>query len=93
MARPSWLSDTFAAVTLAIAVYCAARLVVAGARRRESELDADGVHLLMGVAMAGMLVPALSFGPAAAWEAVFAVAAAWFAWQAIRVWRGYGTGR
>jgi uncharacterized protein DUF5134 len=93
VAGPSWLSDTFAAVMLLIAVYCAARLAVAGAWRRESELDADGVHLLMGVAMAGTLVPALSFAPSGAWVAVFAAAAAWFAWQAARAWRGPGTGR
>jgi uncharacterized protein DUF5134 len=93
VAGPSWLSDTFAAVMLLIAVYCAARLAVAAAWRRETELDTDVVHLLMGVAMAGTLAPALSFAPSAVWMAVFAVAAAWFAWQAVRVRRGLGAGR
>jgi len=41
----------------------------------------------MGAAMAGMLQPGLTPVPAAAWCAVFAVAAAWFAWQAIRAGR------
>src|ERR1700758_3185553 len=67
VAGPSWLSDTFAAVMLLIAVYCAARLAVAAAWRRETELDTDVVHLLMGVAMAGTLAPALSFAPSAVW--------------------------
>lgn len=93
MAGPSWLSDTFAAVMLLIAVYCAARLAAAGVWRRETELDTDGVHLLMGVAMTGTLAPALSLAPSAAWVTVFAVTAAWFAWQAVRVRRGLGAGR
>jgi hypothetical protein len=44
----------------------------------------------MGVAMAGMLQPRLTAVPAAAWSAVFAAGAAWFAWQAIHA-RGRGT--
>jgi hypothetical protein len=72
--------------------YCAGRLAVAGVRRRETDLDADGLHLVMGVAMAGMLAPALSFLSPGTWEMVFGVTAAWFAWQAARVWRGYGPG-
>jgi len=45
------------------------------------------VHVLMGVAMAGMLEPRLGLVPGVAWEAMFGVAAAWFGWQAIRVRR------
>jgi hypothetical protein len=92
MSGPAWLSDAFAAAMLVIAAYCAMRLAVAGWRVRETELDADGLHLVMGVAMAGMLTPRLSLAPASAWTAVFAVATAWFAWQELRVRRGLGTG-
>jgi hypothetical protein len=92
MAAPAWLSDVFAAVMLAVASYCAGRLTVAWAWRRETDLDADGVHVFMGVAMAGMLAPALSVLTPAAWEAVFALWAVWFAWQAARAWRGDGAG-
>ena len=92
MGGPAWLADTFAAMMLVIAAYCALRLATAGARRRETELDADVLHLVMGVAMTGMLVPGLSFAPASAWTAVFAAAAGWFGWQKARVWRGLGTG-
>lgn len=92
MAAPAWLSGVFAAVMLAVASYCAGRLAVAAAWRRVTDLDADGVHVFMGVAMAGMLVPALSVLTPGAWEAVFALWAAWFGWQAVRVYRGDGTG-
>ena len=48
----------------------------------------------MGVAMAGMLAPQLSVLPGRVWQAVFGVAAAWFAARAIRPRvRQVGTGR
>jgi hypothetical protein len=88
MGGPAWLSDIFAAVMIAVAAYCASRLVVARWWRRPTDLDADGGHVVMGVAMAGMLVTGLRFLSAGIWEAVFAVAAAWFAWRFVRVRRG-----
>ena len=88
VAGPSWLAGVFAAVMIVIAVYCASRLAISRLRRRDTEFDADGVHVVMGVAMAGMLVPRLSPLPDSAWEAVFGIAAAWFAWQAIRTHHG-----
>jgi len=69
---------------IAIAVYCACRLAVSRLRGRDTELDADGLHVVMGVAMAGMLEPRLTAVPGAACGVVFAAGAAWFAWQAIR---------
>ena len=87
MAGPSWLAGVLAAVMIAIAVYCASRLAISRLWRRETEFDADAVHVVMGVAMAGMLVPRLSPLPDSTWEAVFGTAAAWFAWQAIRTRR------
>ncbi len=87
MAGPSWLTGAFAAVMIAIALYSAGRLAASRLRRRETEFDADAVHVVMGVAMAGMLVPRLSPLPDSTWQAVFGTAAAWFAWQAIRTRR------
>lgn len=93
MAGPGWLTGLLAAVMLTVAAYHATRLVAAySATRlvaaprwnRAAELDADGVHVVMGVAMAGMLAPALSFAPARLWQAFFAAAGAWFAWQSLR---------
>ena len=84
MAGPSWLAAALAAVMIATAVYCAGRLAAARLLRRFTEVEADSVHVVMGVAMAGMLLPGLSPLPATAWEAVFAAAAVWFAYRAVR---------
>ncbi len=79
-----WLGALIAALMLLIAASCAARLGISTSRGRATETDADGLHVAMGVAMAGMLEPRLSPVPGAVWQAVFAAAAAWFGWQAIR---------
>jgi uncharacterized protein DUF5134 len=92
MAGPSWLAVTLAAVMIVTALYCASRLAASRLRRRATELDADAVHAVMGAAMTGMLLPRLSPVPGSVWQAVFAVAAAWFAWQAIRGRRGHPPG-
>jgi hypothetical protein len=84
MAAPAWLSGIFAAVMLTVAVYCAGRLVAARRWRRPTEVDTDVGHVLMGVAMAGMLVARLRVIPDAAWEVVFAAGAAWYAWRLFR---------
>jgi hypothetical protein len=89
---PAWLAATLAAVMIVIAVYCAGRLVVSRLSRRETEADADAVHVAMGVAMAGMLLPWLSPLPSTIWEVVFGTAAAWFAWQAARARSGHPAG-
>lgn len=83
MTGPAWLPVGFAAVMLLIAACCSARLAIWRVCGRTTELDADALHVLMGVAMAGMLEPRLSPVPASVWRAVFAAAAAWFAWRAI----------
>jgi hypothetical protein len=83
MTVPAWLPMGLAAAMLLIAAGCAARLAICRARGRTTELEADALHVLMGVAMAGMLEPRLSPVPAAAWRVVFAAAAAWFSWRAI----------
>jgi Domain of unknown function (DUF5134) len=83
MTGPSWLGGMFAAVMIVTAGYSASRLVIFRARGRVTELDADALHVVMGVAMAGMLVPRLSVLPASAWAAVFGIGAVWFGWHAI----------
>ena len=84
MGAPVWLTASFAALMLTVATYCAGRLAVARRWQRPTELDTDVGHVLMGLAMAGMLVARLRLLPAATWEAVFAVGAAWFAWQLVK---------
>jgi uncharacterized protein DUF5134 len=83
MGAPAWLTGIFAALMLTVAAYCAGRLAVARRWRRPTELDTDAGHVLMGVAMAGMLVARLRILPAAAWMAVFAAGGAWFTWQLV----------
>ena len=81
MGGPSWLTGIFAAASLAVAVYCVGRLIAARRWRRPTELDTDGAHVVMGVAMAGMLVSGLHTLPSAIWEVVFAAGAAWFGYR------------
>jgi hypothetical protein len=78
---------------IAIAVYCAGRLAASRLWRRATAVDADGLHLVMGVAMAGMLVPRLGSLPGSVWEGVFGVGAAWFAGRAVWACRGNPVGR
>jgi len=88
MGGPAWLTAIFAAASLAVAVYCAGRLVVARRGHRPTELDTDGAHVIMGVAMAGMLVSGLRTLPSTIWEVVFATAAAWFGYRLLQTRRG-----
>jgi hypothetical protein len=87
MGGPGWLSGSFAAVMLTVAVYCAGRLLAARWWRRPTELDTDGAHVVMGVAMAGMLVSGLRTLPAGMWAGVFAAGAVWFGWLTLKARR------
>jgi len=85
---PSWILDIFAAIMLVVAAVSAARLVAARPWRhgahRAALADIDLAHLLMAIAMAGMLVSSLQTLPNGAWEAIFAVMTAWFAYRVVR---------
>jgi hypothetical protein len=85
---PSWLAGAFAAVVILAGAYSATRLAISLRRGRAAEFDADALHAVMGVAMAGMLVPRFSVLPDGVWVAIFSIAAAWFGWRAVRV-RGF----
>jgi Domain of unknown function (DUF5134) len=87
VSAPAWLAVSFAVLMIVIAVCCAARLAISRLPGRNTERDADALHVLMGVAMAGMLEPRLTPVAVTAWRAVFTAAAAWFAWRAIRAGR------
>jgi hypothetical protein len=77
---PASILDIFAALMLAVAATSAARLAAARPWQRGSLLtDTDVAHLLMAIAMAGMLTASLTTLPNAAWEVVFALMTAWFA--------------
>jgi hypothetical protein len=85
MAAPPWLAGAFAALAILIAACSASRLAISPLRQRSTDWDADGLHAVMGAAMAGMLVPRLDPLPGVAWAAAFAIAAAWFGWRALRL--------
>jgi len=91
MAGPSWLAWTFAGIMIIVSAYCLTRLAISWRRRRPADHRVDASHVLMGVAMAGMLVPRLRVFWTGGWEVVFAVGAAWFGWLAIREFRGRPT--
>jgi hypothetical protein len=77
---PAWLLDIVAALMLVVAAVSAARLVAARPWQRGSVVvDTDVAHVLMAVAMAGMLASSLSTLSATAWEVIFGVLTAWFA--------------
>ena len=91
MMTPAWILDIFAALMLVVAVVSAARLVAARPWQAGSVvLDTDVAHLLMAIAMAGMLASSLTTLPATAWEVVFGLLTAWFAYRVVRDARANG---
>jgi hypothetical protein len=82
---PAWILDLLAAIMLVVAAVSAARLVVATPWRPGSVIiDTDIAHLLMAIAMAGMLAASLQTLPSTAWEAIFGVLTAWYAFRVVR---------
>ncbi len=83
---PAWILDIFAALMLVVAAVSAARLVAARPWQAGSATtpDVDVAHLLMGIAMAGMLAAGLATLSNPAWVVVFAVLTAWFAVRVLR---------
>ncbi len=85
---PSWILDIFAAIMLVVAAVSAGRLVTARpwrrGTRRAALADIDVAHLLMAIAMAGTLAAGLRTLPGGAWEVIFAVMTAWFAYRVVR---------
>lgn len=88
---PTWILDILAGLMLAVAAVSAARLGLARPWRRGAAVtDTDVSHLLMGIAMAGMLVSALTTLPNGAWEGCFAVLIAWFGYRVVLDLRSNG---
>ena len=88
---PAWILDIFAAIMLVVAAVSAARLVAARPWQRGAVItDTDISHLLMGIAMAGMLAPSLTTLPNDAWAVVFGVLAVWFGYRVVRDYQASG---
>jgi hypothetical protein len=92
LSTPTWILGIFAVVMLLVAEVGAGQLVIARAWTRRGATNADIAvsDLLMGIAMAGILVRGLSALSNAVWEVVFAGMTAWFAWCLWRESRGRG---
>jgi Domain of unknown function (DUF5134) len=88
---PAWILDIFAAIMLVVAAVSAARLAAARPWQRGAVVtDTDISHLLMAIAMAGMLVASLATLPDDAWAAVFGVLAVWFGYRVVRDYQASG---
>lgn len=92
---PGWILDIFAGLLIAATVVSAARLIVAGRPGHSpaawsDHADIDAAHVLMGIAMAGMLAKGLRSLPDAVWEVTFAVLTAWFGWRVSAEFRRLG---
>ena len=91
MMTPDWILDIFAALMLVVAAVSAARLAEARPWQRGTVItDTDISHLLMGIAMAGMLVSSLSTLPNTAWAVVSGVLAVWFGYRVVRDYQANG---
>ena len=84
MTGQPWLAAAFAGIMIITAAYCLTRLRLSWRRRRPTDRPVDAVHVLMGVAMAGMLVPGLRVLWAGGWEIVFGVSGIVFLWRMAR---------
>ncbi|HTV99615.1 MAG TPA: DUF5134 domain-containing protein [Streptosporangiaceae bacterium] len=88
---PGFILDIFAVLMLLVAAVSAGRLALDRPwRRGVMDADVDGAHVLMGIAMAGMLVTRLSTLPNGVWTGIFSVLTVWFGWFVYRESRGGG---
>ena len=88
MPGPAWLAGAFAVSMLLVALAAASRLVAVGGRRARA--DVDVAEVVMGVAMAGMFLPALEVVPRGAAQPIFAGATVWFAGRFLLACLGRG---
>lgn len=88
MTGPTWLADIVGALMLAATVYAIVRIVVAWRTGKATDYAIEVCHAVMGVSMAGMLIPGLKIvTPGAStwtWVVVSAVITAWFAVSVLR---------
>jgi Domain of unknown function (DUF5134) len=88
--RPPLLYDALGVMMLAVAAYGMVLLVTMAAEHRSVGRDVEISHVAMGVAMAGMFVPAWSFGPDVLWELIFVVLLVWFTARSVQSVRAWG---
>jgi hypothetical protein len=82
----SWLRWTFAAATIAVALFHVTRLVVSGAWGRRHGVDADLTHAAMGAVMAVMLLGGLGPSESRRLAVLFGIPLVWFAWRSMHAY-------
>jgi hypothetical protein len=90
MGTPAWLYYLFGILMIAVAAYCFVLLVLSITAHRPAGRDVDISHSLMGIAMAGMFVPAWAFGPSGLWELAFFALMVWFVVRSIQSIQRFG---
>jgi hypothetical protein len=73
-----------------VAAYGAALLLLSALRHRRAGRDVEVSHVAMGLAMAGMFVPAWSFGSGTIWVLVFIAFLVWFIVRSIQSIERFG---
>jgi hypothetical protein len=80
---PVWLAAIFGVILLCAAAYSIGRIIYARRTRKRTDYAVDASNSLMGISMAGMLIPGLAIvtpGPSTVlWIGLWILAAAWFA--------------
>jgi Domain of unknown function (DUF5134) len=78
MPHPAWVGDVFAAALVVVGAYCLTRLVAFVPMGRRTHADVNVGHVLMAMAMVGMLVPGWRTLPDDVWAVTFLVTGVWF---------------
>lgn len=88
MIGPTWLAAIFGTTIIVAALAALVRIIVAWRTRKATDVEIDIHNVVMGVSMAGMLIPTLPFvtiGPSTtAWIIAWILVAIWFAASVIR---------
>jgi hypothetical protein len=90
---PAWLSNLLSMLMLALAAYSLWRLLIARAWERDTDYETDALHLLAGLAAAGLISTWAHTLPRGAWTVVFAAGGVYFAVRAVRSWAEAGDRR
>ncbi len=75
---PSWMYYSLGVLMFVVATYGGTLLLLSLWRNRSAGRDVEASHVAMGLAMAGMFVPAWAFGSGTAWILVFITLLVWF---------------
>lgn len=86
MNAPSWLSSLISLLALAVAGYSLWRLLIHRTFDRTTDSESDALHLLAGVAVAGLVSQWAHTLPRAVWTTLFVLVGAYFLVRAALVW-------